>query len=126
MARRKSENLTDAELRLMDVLWSKGPSTVAAVIESLPARPALAYSTVITTLRILESKGYVRHKKEGRAFLYEPLVERAEARRGAVASLVQRFFEGSPDLLMAHLFEGRKISARELERLRKLIAEDRS
>src|SRR5215467_11756190 len=125
MARRKSENLTDAELRLMDVLWSKGPSTVAAVIESLPAKPALAYSTVITTLRILESKGYVRHRKEGRAFLYEPLVGRAEARRGAVASLVRRFFEGSPDLLMAHLVEGRKVSARELERLRKLIAEER-
>jgi predicted transcriptional regulator len=126
MARRKSTNLTDAELRLMDVLWEKGPSTVAAVIESLPVKPALAYSTVITTLRILESKGYVRHKKEGRAFLYEPLVGRSEARRGAVASLVRRFFDGSPDLLMAHLFEGRKISARELERLRKLISEDPS
>jgi len=124
--RQKSTHLTDAELRLMDVLWEKGPSTVSAVIESLPAKPALAYSTVITTLRILETKGYVRHEKDGRAFLYEPLVGRAEARRGAVASLVRRFFDGSPDLLMAHLFEGRKISARELERLRKLIGEDRS
>jgi predicted transcriptional regulator len=126
MPRQKSTHLTDAELRLMDVLWEKGPSTVSAVLESLPAKPVLAYSTVITTLRILETKGYVRHRKEGRAFLYEPLIERAEARRGAVASLVRRFFDGSPDLLMAHLFEGRKISARELERLRKLIGEDRS
>jgi BlaI family transcriptional regulator, penicillinase repressor len=126
MARQKSASLTDAELRLMDVLWDKGPSTVSAVIEALPAKPALAYSTIITTMRILESKGYVRHKKEGRAFLYEPVIDRSEVRRGAVANLVRRFFEGSPDLLMAHLFEGRKISARELERLRKLIQEDRS
>jgi predicted transcriptional regulator len=125
MARRKSAHLTDAELRLMDVLWDKGPCTVSAVIESLPAKPALAYSTVITTLRILETKGYVRHKKEGRAFIYEPVVGRDEARHGAVTALVRRFFDGSPDLLMAHLFEARKISARELERLRKLVAEDR-
>jgi predicted transcriptional regulator len=126
MARRKSLHLTDAELRLMDVLWERGASTVSAVIEGLPARPALAYSTVITTLRILETKGYVRHRKEGRAFFYEPLVGRAEAQSGAVANLVKRFFDGSPDLLMAHLFEGRKISAREMERLRKLIGEDRA
>jgi predicted transcriptional regulator len=71
----------------MDVLWDKGASTVAAVIEALPAHPAPAYSTVITTLRILENKGYLRHKKEGRAFLYDPLIGRDEARRGAVACL---------------------------------------
>jgi len=107
----------------MDVLWRKGASTVAAVVESLPDRPAPAYSTVITTLRILETKGYVRHKKEGRAFLYEPVLGRTEARKSAVSSLVRRFFEGSPELLMAHLFEGRRISAKELERLRKLTEE---
>ena len=126
MARHKSPHLTDAELRLMDILWDKGPSTVTDVMEGLPAKPALAYSTVITTLRILETKGYARHKKEGRAFLYEPLIGRGEARRGAISSLVGRFFEGSPELLMAHLFEDKKISARELERLRKRIREERS
>jgi predicted transcriptional regulator len=121
MARKKSGQLTDGELRLMDVLWQKGASTVAAVLQSLPDKPA--YSTVITMLRILETKGYVRHKKEGRAFLYEPLVARSAARKSAVSSLVRRFFEGSPELLMAHLFEGRKISAKELERLRELTEE---
>ena len=126
MARKKSTSLTDAELRLMDVLWRKNPATVTEVVESLPDKPSPAYSTVITTLRILEEKGYVRHKKEGRAFLYEPVVGRGEARRSAVANLVGRFFEGSPELLMAHLFEGRKIGAKELERLRKLTAEKRS
>ena len=126
MARKKSPQLTDAELRLMHVLWEKGPSTVNTVVESLNANPPLAYSTVITTLRILETKGYVRHKKEGRAFLYEPLTGRSEARQSAVASLVGRFFAGSPELLMAHLFAGHKISARELERLQALIREEKS
>jgi predicted transcriptional regulator len=93
---------------------------VAAVAAALPDKPAPAYSTVITTLRILEKKGYVRHRKEGKAFVYEPVVAQSEARRSAVASLVKRFFQSSPDLLMAHLFEGRDIGAKELARLRKL------
>ena len=124
MGRKKTPHLTEGELRLMDVLWRKGACTVSAVVEAVEEDPAPAYSTVITTLRILENKGYVRHKKEGRAFLYEAVVTRAEARRSAVGTLVRRFFEGSPELLMAHLFEGRKISGKELERLRKMTAEE--
>ena len=122
MARKKSPHFTDAELRLMQVLWTKGPATVSDVIDALPPKPALAYSSVITTLRILETKGYVRHMKEGRAFLYEPLVGRQEARQSAIAQLLQRFFEGSPELLMANLVETRGIDTREIARLRKLIA----
>ena len=121
MARKPSSHLTDAELRLMDVLWTKGAATVAEVLESLPGQPPLAYSSVITILRILETKGYVRHSKEGRAFHYEPLVARQQARRSAIAQVLQRFFDGSPELLMASLFEDRAIDARELRRLRKLV-----
>lgn len=121
MARKKSPQLTDAELRLMEVLWKKGPSTVAEVQEGVAGEPALAYSSVITTLRILETKGYVRHSKDGRAFTYEPLVGRGEARQNAVTQLVRRFFEGSPELLMASLLEDRKTDARELRRLKKLV-----
>jgi predicted transcriptional regulator len=123
LARKKSSSLTDAELRLMEVLWKKGPSTVSDVLACLPAEPPLAYSTVITTLRILETKGWVRHKKDGRAFTFEPLIGRHEARRSALTHLLQRFYEGSPERLMASLFEDRKMDAREFERLRKLIGE---
>ena len=84
MPRKKSPHLTEAELRLMQVLWDRGPSTVTEVLEALPAKPALAYSTVITTLRILETKGYARHTKDGRAFHYEALVGRQDARRNAL------------------------------------------
>jgi predicted transcriptional regulator len=123
MARKKSPNLTDAELKLMDVLWEKGSATVADVVESLPKDPPLAYSTVLTTMRILETKGYVRHTKDGRAFVYHPLVGREQARESAVLHLVNRFFENSPELLMLNLIEGKKIDSEELKRLRQRIEE---
>ena len=79
MPPKKSPTLTEAELRLMEVLWQKGPSTVHSILEALPPKPALAYNSVLTTIRILEKKGYVQHVKEGRAHLYMPLVGRQEA-----------------------------------------------
>jgi len=121
MARKRSLQLTEAELRLMNVLWDRGRATVSEVLENLPGKPALAYSTVITTLRILETKGYVRHIKDGRAFHYEPLVARQEARRNALQQLTRGFFDGSRELLVASLFESGDVDRRELQRLRKLI-----
>lgn len=126
MAREKSANLTDAELRLMEVLWEKGRATVAEVVEGVEKDVSLAYSTVLTTLRILEHKGYVGHTKDGRAFVYRPVVGREQARESAVTHLLRRFFEGSPELLMLKLIEGRKIDPEELKRLRKRIAEEES
>ena len=125
MARKKSTHLTEAELRLMEVLWTKGPATVSEVLEGLSSKPALAYSTIITTLRILENKGYVHHTKGGRAFVYRPLIGREDARETAVTHLVRRFFEGSPELLMLNLVEGGRVDPAELERLRKRIEEER-
>ncbi len=123
MARKKSAHLTDAELRLMDVLWEKGDATVSDVADALPQNPALAYSTVLTTLRILENKGFVRHTKDGRAFVYHPVVGREQARESAVTHLVRRFFEDSPELLMLNLLDKTKVDASELRRLRKKIEE---
>jgi predicted transcriptional regulator len=123
MARKKSANLTDAELKLMDILWERGSATVADVVDGLPKNPPLAYSTVLTTMRILENKGYVRHTKEGRAFIYHPLVAREQARESAVTHLLGKFFENSPELLMLNLIEGKKIDAAELKRLRQRIEE---
>ena len=125
MARKKSLNLTDAELRLMEVVWEKGEATVFEVVENLPKSIPLSYSTVLTTLRILENKGYVRHRKEGRAFVYCPVVGREQARESATTHLLRRFFDNSPELLMLSLVEGKKINAKELARLRKRIEEDK-
>ena len=123
MPRKKTSGLTDAELRLMEVLWRTGPATVADVAAALPPDVPLAYSSVLTTLRILETKGYLRHRKDGRAFIHEPVVARDEARESAVAHLLRRFFENSPEQLLLNLIEGRKLNARQLQRLRKRIEE---
>jgi predicted transcriptional regulator len=126
LARKKSPNLTEAELRLMDVIWDKGEATVAEVAEALPPELGLAYNTVLTTMRILEEKGFLEHSKpkEGRAFLYRPLVGRDEASRSAVRYLVSRFFRNSPELLVLKLLEDEELSGKERRRIRALLAEE--
>ena len=123
MARTKTTGLTDAELRLMEVIWDRGSASVGDVVDALPKRTPLAYSTVLTTLRILEEKGYLRHVKEGRAFIYHPAVGRDEARDTAVGHLVRRFFGGSHGQLALNLVERKRIEAAELKRLRQRIKE---
>ena len=123
MARKKSPNLTDGELRLMKILWKKGVATVGDVAASLADHPPLAYSTVLTTLRILEGKGYLRHTKKGRAFVYEPVIAQEEASRSALSYLVNRFFGGSRELLVVNLLKEETISRAELSRIHKMIAE---
>jgi len=123
--RKPSLNLTDAELRLMEVLWTKGSGTVTDVIEGLPPDVTLAYSSVLTTLRVLENKGYLEHTKEGRAFTYRPLVNREEARESALGHLLSRFFNGSPELLMLNLVNSRKLKTKDLQKLRERIAKQR-
>jgi len=125
VARKKSPTLTEAELRLMQILWEKGAATVSDVVEALPKRLALAYNTVLTTLRILENKGYVRHEKEGRAFVYSPVVDRSQACRSAVKQVVTRFFDNSPGLLLLNILEHEKIEDGELRRLKKMIEDSR-
>jgi len=119
--RRKSAVLTEAELRLMDVLWERGPSTVQHVLDALPEKPALAYNSVLTTIRILEKKGYLKHTKEGRAHVYTPVVPRAEASRSEIRRLVSRFFRDSQELLVLNILEDRGVDQEELQRLRELL-----
>jgi predicted transcriptional regulator len=118
---RKSETLTEAELRLMEVLWQKSSATVQQVLDALPQKPALAYNSVLTTIRILENKGYVEHLKDGRAHVYMPIMKRQEATRSEIRHLVNRFFKDSHELLVLNILEDRGIEARELKRLRQLL-----
>lgn len=123
MPPKTSATLTEAELRLMEVLWVKGPSTVHQVLRGLPAQPSLAYNSVLTTIRILEKKGYLQHSKDGRAHVYMPLIGRQEATRSAVRSLVSKFFQNSHELLVLNLLEDKSITAEELKRLNSLLQE---
>ena len=120
MARQRSKTLTEAELRLMEVLWQRGPSTVAEVTSALPP-PPIAYNSVLTTMRILEQKGYVSHEEAGRAFIYSPLVERDDAAQSAVGHLLSRFFDNSSGSLALRLIENERPSNDELSRLKALI-----
>jgi len=122
--RRPSETLTDAELRIMNVLWMKGSGTVQLILDTLPATPALAYNSVLTTIRILERKGYVEHVKDGRAHVYAPLVGQKDATRSEIRHLVGRFFKNSHDQLILNILEDRGVDASELDRLREIL--DRS
>ncbi len=123
MARKESPTLTESELRLMNVLWDRGPSTVKDVLDALPAEPPLAYTTLLTTLRILEEKGYLDHEKDGRAFLYKPRVPREQARQSALRHVLSRFFENSAEQLVSNLLKSEKLSSAEMKRLRKLVEE---
>jgi BlaI family transcriptional regulator, penicillinase repressor len=117
----KSATLTEAELRLMDVLWERGPSSVQQVLDALETKPALAYNSVLTTMRILEKKGYVKHLKDGRAHIYSPVIERQEATRSEISHLVHRFFQNSRDLLLLNMLEDSSIDEQELKRLREFL-----
>ena len=121
MARPKSPTLTEAELRLMDVLWKKETATVSDVVAALPGTAPLAYSTVLTTLRILERKGYVSHEKEGRAYVYQPVVGREEARRSVVRYMMSRFFNNSPEALMLNIVENEAVDEDVLDRLKRMV-----
>jgi predicted transcriptional regulator len=108
----------------MDVLWLKGSASVQQVLDGLPQKPALAYNSVLTTIRILENKGYVKHVKDGRAHIYMPLVERKEATRSEIRHLVSRFFKDSHELLVLNILEDQGVEANELKRLRQVLSID--
>jgi predicted transcriptional regulator len=108
----------------MHVLWQKGSGSVQHILDALPTQPSLAYNSVLTTVRILEKKGYVKHVKDGRAHIYLPLVGRKEATRFEIRHLVNRFFENSHELLVMNILEDSSIDEEELQRLRKLMEEE--
>ncbi len=120
MPPRQSGTITEAELRIMDVLWCKGSGTVQQVLDSITQKPTLAYNSVLTTIRVLERKGYVKHLKDGRAHVYTPLVGKKEATRSEIRHLVSRFFN-SHEQLVLNLLEDQGIGPEDLARLRQML-----
>jgi BlaI family penicillinase repressor len=118
MPKPKSDVLTEAEQRVMRVLWEKGEASVREVTEALEKTYPVAYNTVLTILRILTDKNYVVPRQDGRAFIYKPAVSRAEARSRALRKVVSTFFEGSPKELAQHLIRTENLSAKELKALK--------
>ncbi len=122
MPPKRSNTLTEAELRLMKVLWERGESAVADLVGAVNDATPLAYTSVLTTVRILEKKGYVRHRQEGRAFLYSPCVAEHDAGRSEVRHVLQRFFGNSRERLLLSLLGDDEITPEELQRLKDAIA----
>src|SRR5580704_5051339 len=123
MPPKKSNTLTEAELRLMKILWRRGESAVTDLVSALPEGESLAYNSVLTTIRILEQKGYVEHRQEGRAFVYRPCIEEQEASRSEVRHVLSRFFGDSREQLLLSLLGDEEISAEELQRLKNAISD---
>jgi predicted transcriptional regulator len=121
---KQSATLTEAELRIMDVLWLKGSGTVQQVLDWLPS--ALAYNSVLTTIRILEKKGHLKHVKDGRAHIYEPVMGREEATRSEIRHLVSRFFRNSHEALVLNILQDEAIDATDLQRLREMLEQSNS
>ncbi|MGD0414593.1 MAG: BlaI/MecI/CopY family transcriptional regulator [Terriglobales bacterium] len=123
MPPRQSGTLTEAELRIMNVLWGKGSSTVQQVLDSITEKPSLAYNSVLTTIRVLERKGYLKHLKDGRAYVYTPLVGQKEATRSEIRHLVGRFFKNSQEQLVLNLLEDQGVGPEEIGRLREMLVQ---
>jgi len=118
MPRPPSPTLTEAESRIMAVLWVRGEVTVKDVTDALAAEHNLAYSTVLTTIRIMTQKGYVDFRKEGRAHIYRPVLSRDGAQKKALGSVVSSLFGGSPRNLAQHLVEDEQLTLDDIEALR--------
>jgi len=114
-------HFTDREIDVMQVLWDRGPSVVAEVRAAL--KDELAYTTVLTILRTLESKGHVAHEEEGRGHRYFATVKQQAAQDSALRHMTSKLFKGSTELLFTRLVSDRKLSREELRRMRKLLAD---
>ena len=121
MARKKILTLTNAEHRIMEVVWAKGAATVAEVVEALEGKDA--YTTILTLMQILKRKGYLSSRKEGRAFVFLPKVDRDTAARKAVHQLLSKFFGSSPSELVLAFLREEELTPVELEVIKQKIAD---
>jgi predicted transcriptional regulator len=117
--------LTEAELKIMEIVWKLERATVSDVLAAHKQAKRPAYNTVLTLMRILEQKGYLSRAKEGRAHLYAPRVTRARARSRAIRHMARNFFGGSPEALMLGIIESEKLGAKDIERLKQMIEEEK-
>jgi len=123
--RRKSTTLTEQELEIMKIVWQRERATVRDVYEDLLERRKIAYTTVMTMMKILAQKKYLRKTQEDRAYVYQPTKPKNQVIKGMVREFVNRVFNGSAEPLLVHLMEDRKLSGKDLEEISRMIREDR-
>ena len=121
--RSKSRTLTDQELEIMKIVWQAKSITVRDVYEALLERRHIAYTTVMTMMSILERKGYLKKRREDRAYVYRATRPQAQVIKGMVREFVDRVFNGSAEPLLVHLVKDRHLSERDLQEIARLIRE---
>jgi BlaI family transcriptional regulator, penicillinase repressor len=119
MPRKKATMLTNAEHRIMEVIWARGSATVAEVVEALEGKDA--YTTILTLIRILKAKGYLTCRKEGRAHVFTPSVDRNTVARKAAHQLLSKFFAGSPSELVLSFLRDEELTPEELDQIKEII-----
>jgi len=118
-----SKTLTDQELEIMKIVWERQTATVRDVYEALLEHRRVAYTTVMTMMKILEHKGYLNRKQVDRAYVYRPAQPKSRVIRAMVRDFVNRVFNGSAEPLLVHLIEDRHLTPDEVEEIRRLIGE---
>jgi predicted transcriptional regulator len=121
MSRKRPQILTNAEHRIMEVIWARGSATVGEVVDALEGKDA--YTTILTLMRILKAKGYLSSRKEGRAFVFVPEVDRTTAARKAVHQLLSKFFSGSPSELVLSFLRQEELTPEELDAIKRRITD---
>lgn len=123
MARPRSEGPTPAELEILRVIWERGPSTVRAVLEALSSSHKRAYTTVMSLMNVMAEKGLLSRAPKGRAFVYDAKATSRKTRSQMLKDMLNRVFDGSANLMVAHLLEQAKPSEEELEEIRRTVAD---
>jgi predicted transcriptional regulator len=121
MRRRGTPRLGELEMRILNVLWARGPSTVREVLEALTVMPRPAYTTVLTMMRLMQEKGYLTRSEEARAHVYQARLREQPVKRGLLRELVNNAFRGSAEAVLVRLLEDEKLSREELARVRELM-----
>jgi len=123
--RPKSPTLTEQELEIMKIVWGREQATVRDVYEDMLQRRKVAYTTVMTMMKILEQKKYLRKSQEDRAYIYRPTKPKNQVIKGMVREFVDRVFNGSAEPLLVHLVEDRKVSEKDLAEITRMIRGER-
>ena len=111
------------EMKILNVLWHRGPSTVREVLEDLRVKPTPVYTTVLTIMRLMHEKGYLERRENGRAHIYRPLLQEQRVKRGLLREVIDGAFHGSAEALMVRLLEDEELSSEELQRIKKVITQ---
>ena len=121
MPRPRQPGMTENELEVMQALWEQSPLKVSDILDLIEREPKPAYTSLLTLVQTMEKKGYIKHLKDGKAFLYSPVLQQKKFLAAEVKRMAKRLFGGSPGALVLNLVENEQLSKNEIEALKQLL-----